>query len=83
VSYIDLSGLQILRDGGSLAAGMLPKASAIESAIKGGVPRVHIISFKLPDTLLLEVFTNEGTGTLVVENINTLSAEEQGPVTQT
>lgn len=83
VSYIDLSGLQSLRDGGSLAAGMLPKASAIEAAIKGGVPRVHIISFKLPDTLLLEVFTNEGTGTLVVENINTLSAEEQGPLTQT
>ena len=82
VSYIDLSGLQDLRDGGSLAAGMLPKASAIEAAIKGGVPRVHVISFKLPDTLLLEVFTNEGTGTLVVENINTLSAEEQGPVNQ-
>jgi acetylglutamate kinase len=80
VSYIDLSGLQKLRDAGSLAAGMLPKASAIEAAIKGGVPRVHVISFKLPDTLLLEVFTNEGTGTLVVENINTLSAEEQGPV---
>jgi acetylglutamate kinase len=79
VSYIDLSGLHNLRDGGSLAAGMLPKASAIESAIKGGVPRVHIISFKLPDTLLLEIFTNEGTGTLVVGNINTLSAEEQSP----
>lgn len=80
VSYIDLSGLQRLRDAGSLAAGMLPKATAIEAAIKGGVPRVHIISFKLPDTLLLEVFTNEGTGTLVVGNINTLSAEEQAPV---
>lgn len=82
VSYIDLAGLQQLRDAGSLAAGMLPKATAIESAIKGGVSRVHVISFKLSDTLLLEVFTNEGTGTLVVENINTLSAEEQGPVNQ-
>ena len=83
VSYVDLSGLQALREGGALAAGMLPKATAIEAAIKGGVPRVHVISFKLPDTLLLEVFTNEGTGTLVVENINTLSAEEQGPTGQT
>jgi acetylglutamate kinase len=82
VSYIDLKGLQNLRDKGCLGEGMLPKASAIEAAIKGGVPRVHVISFKLPDTLLLEVFTNEGTGTLVVENIDTLSAEEQGPVTQ-
>jgi acetylglutamate kinase len=77
ISYIDLPGLQKLRENGSLAAGMLPKASAIEAAINGGVGRVHIISFKLPDSLLLEVFTNEGTGTLVVQNIDTLSAEEQ------
>jgi acetylglutamate kinase len=83
VSYVDLPGLQNLRDKGSLNEGMLPKASAIEAAIKGGVRRVHVISFKLPDTLLLEIFTNEGTGTLVVDNINTLSAEEQGPATQT
>jgi acetylglutamate kinase len=79
VSYIDLAGLQDLRDRGSLAEGMLPKASAIEAAIKGGVKRVHVISCKLPDTLLLEVFTNEGTGTLVIENIENLSAEEQAP----
>jgi acetylglutamate kinase len=72
-----------LRDNGALAEGMLPKAAAIEAAIKGGVHRVHVISFKLPDSLLLEVFTNEGTGTLVIENIGTLSAEEQEPGVQT
>ncbi len=77
ISYIDLPGLQKLRENGSLAAGMLPKASAIEAAVNGGVGRVHVISHKLPDSLLLEVFTNEGTGTLVVDNIDTLSAEEQ------
>ena len=77
VSYIDLAGLQRLRESGALVDGMLPKAAAIEAAITGGVPRVHIISMKLPDSLLLEVFTNEGTGTLVIENIDTLSAEEQ------
>ncbi len=77
ISYIDLPGLQELHENGALATGMLPKASAIESAIKGGVGRVHVISQKLPDSLLLEVFTNEGTGTLVVQNIDTLSAEEQ------
>jgi acetylglutamate kinase len=83
VSYIDLTGLQKLRDNGALADGMLPKAAAIEAAIKGAVPRVHVISYKLPDSLLLEVFTNEGTGTLVIENIDTLSAEEQEPGVQT
>jgi acetylglutamate kinase len=77
VSYLDLEDLQALRANGSLAEGMLPKARAIEAAIKGGVPRVHLISYKIPDSLLLEIFTNEGTGTLVVEDTDTLTPEEQ------
>ena len=83
VSYIDIEGLQKLRDNGALAEGMLPKAAAIEAAIKGDVGRVHVISYKLPDSILLEVFTNEGTGTLVIKNISTLSPEEQDPGAQT
>ena len=78
VSYVDLAGLQALRSEGALSSGMLPKAAAIEAAIAGGVARVHIISHTLADSLLLEVFTNEGTGTLVVENIDDLSKAEQG-----
>jgi acetylglutamate kinase len=77
ISYVDLAGLAQLKANGSLAEGMLPKAAAIENAIQGGVQRVHVISYKLSDSLLLEVFTNEGNGTLVVGNINTLSPEEQ------
>jgi acetylglutamate kinase len=77
VSYLDLEDLQELRTNGSLAEGMLPKARAIEAAIKGGVQRVHLISYKIPDSLLLEIFTNEGTGTLVVEDTDTLTPEEQ------
>jgi len=77
ISYIDLAGLARLKANGSLAEGMLPKAAAIEGAIQGGVQRVHVISYKLSDSLLLEVFTNEGNGTLVVGNIDTLSPEEQ------
>jgi acetylglutamate kinase len=78
VSYTDLAGLQKLKDQGSLKDGMLPKATAIEHALRGGVRRVHCISYKTPDSLLAEVFTNEGTGTLVVEDIKALSAAEQG-----
>jgi len=77
ISYIDLQGLQQLKDQGSLKDGMLPKAKAIEDAIRGGVRRVHVISYKSPDGILAEVFTNEGTGTLVVENISVLSPAEQ------
>jgi acetylglutamate kinase len=78
ISYVDIEGLQVLRDNGSLKGGMLPKATAIESAIHGGVSRVHMISYKVPDSLLLEIFTNEGTGTLIVKHINALSPAEQG-----
>ncbi len=77
ISYTDLAGLKRLGDQGSLQAGMLPKASAIEHAIRGGVRRVHVISYRSPDSLLAEIFTNEGTGTLVVADLNALSAAEQ------
>jgi len=79
VSYTDLEGLARLQSAGSLADGMLPKASAIEGAIRGGVRRVHVISYKVPDSLLAEVFTNEGTGTLIVEDIDALTPAEQAP----
>ena len=78
VSYTDLAGLKKLKDQGSLKDGMLPKAKAIETAIKGGVRRVHCISYKTPDSVLAEIFTNEGTGTLIVEDIKALSAAETG-----
>ena len=77
ISYVDIAGLAKLRDEGRIADGMLPKATAIEKALKGGVPRVHVISSELSDSLLLEIFTNEGTGTLVVNDIKNLSPEEQ------
>ena len=77
VSYTDLAGLARLKAQGSLKDGMLPKAKAIEDAIRGGVRRVHVTSYKSPDSLLAEVFTNEGTGTLIVENISALSPAEQ------
>jgi acetylglutamate kinase len=77
ISYVDIAGLKRLKDEGRIADGMLPKAAAIERALRDGVPRVHVISYELPDSLLLEVFTNEGTGTLVVNDVNHLSPAEQ------
>jgi acetylglutamate kinase len=77
ISYIDRAGLRRLRDEGKISGGMLPKAAAIERALSGGVPRVHVISYTQPDSLLLEVFTNEGTGTLVVNDTKALRPEEQ------
>jgi len=77
ISYTDLAGLERLRREARIADGMLPKAKAIESAIRGGVKRVHVVSYKAPEGILGEVFTNEGTGTLIVPDVNALSAAEQ------
>jgi acetylglutamate kinase len=77
ISYVDRAGLRRLRDEGKISGGMLPKVAAIERALSGGVPRVHVISYAQPDSLLLEIFTNEGTGTLVVNDTKNLRPEEQ------
>ena len=76
VSYTDLPGLARLEEGGSFADGMLPKVACLRQAIYGGVPRAHLISFRLSDGLLLEVFTNEGSGTLVVLDTKELFPQE-------
>ncbi len=78
ISFLDRGKLAALIEAGSLADGMLPKAAAIDKALAGGVKRVHIISWKATDSLLLEVFTNEGRGTLVVDDISLLTPAEQG-----
>ena len=80
ISFLDRADLDGLKAAGKLADGMLPKAAAVDAALENGVKRVHIISWKVPDSLLLEVFTNEGTGTLVVNDTALLTAAEQaGP----
>jgi acetylglutamate kinase len=76
ISYTDLKGLDKLRQTGAIKDGMLPKAKAIEEAIRGGVRRVHVISYDAPDSILTEVVTNEGMGTLIVNDVNALSAAE-------
>jgi acetylglutamate kinase len=80
ISYTDLRGLGRLREEGRIVEGMLPKAKAIENAIHGGVRRVHVVSYKSPEGILAEVFTNEGTGTLIVADVNALTPAEQQTV---
>jgi acetylglutamate kinase len=77
ISYTDLAGLKRLREEKKIVDGMMPKAKAIEDAIRGGVRRVHVMSYKSGEGILAEVFTNEGAGTLIVADINALSPAEQ------
>jgi len=49
----------------ALSSGMAPKMEACLRAVRGGVPRAHVIDGRVPHALLLEVFTDEGIGTMV------------------
>lgn len=49
----------------TLESGMLPKMEACVRAIDGGVPQAHVIDGRIAHSVLLEVFTNDGIGTMV------------------
>jgi len=67
ISEINSNNAQSLIDKGVISGGMIPKVSYGLDAISGGVKKVHIIDGKLPHSLLLEVFTNRGIGTMLVK----------------
>jgi acetylglutamate kinase len=48
-----------------LAEGMIPKMEACLRAVRGGVPRAHVLDGRVPHAVLLEVFTDSGVGTMV------------------
>lgn len=57
-----------LIQGGYIGGGMLPKLSNCTAAIRGGVNRVHILDGRIPHCLLLEIFTNQGVGTMFMQD---------------
>lgn len=65
ISELTQSELDALVKDGTIQTGMIPKASAISRCLQGGVPKVHVVSHTMPDALLTEIFTNEGSGTLI------------------
>jgi acetylglutamate kinase len=58
----------------TLAEGMIPKMEACLRAVEGGIPRAHVLDGRVPHSLLLEVFTSEGIGTMVLPSV-----PDQGP----
>ncbi|HSF27106.1 MAG TPA: acetylglutamate kinase [Actinomycetes bacterium] len=50
----------------TLSSGMVPKMEACLRAVRGGVPKAHVLDGRVPHALLLEVFTDSGVGTEVV-----------------
>ena len=50
----------------SLASGMIPKMEACVEAVRAGIPKATVIDGRVPHALLLEIFTDEGVGTMVL-----------------
>ena len=65
VRVIRRPDLDKLKTDGVITKGMLPKADCCALAIDGGVRRAHIIDGRLPHALLIELFTDEGIGTMI------------------
>ena len=57
--------LDALMADGTIAGGMIPKVESCVHAVRGGVRRAHILDGRIPHVLLLEIFTDEGIGTMV------------------
>jgi acetylglutamate kinase len=64
ISQLSAAELERLLPG--LSAGMIPKMEACLRAVRGGVPQAHVLDGRLPHSLLLEIFTDSGIGTMVV-----------------
>jgi len=68
ISEMTVSEAHELIKSGAIAGGMLPKINNCIEAIEQGVSRVHIIDGRILHSILLEIFTNKGIGTAILED---------------
>lgn len=68
ISELLVDEAQAFVDSGQLGGGMLPKLQNCIDAIREGVSRVHILDGRIPHCLLLEIFTNKGIGTAILNS---------------
>ncbi len=78
LTFTDLEELADLEREGALQGGMRPKVGAIRRAITGGVPRAHVVDGRRQGALLEEVFTTDGSGTLVVARVDQAEGQLAG-----
>ena len=66
ISELPVTEAEALMNQGYIGGGMLPKLQNCIDAIENGVSRVHILDGRIPHCLLLEIFTNKGIGTAIL-----------------
>ncbi len=72
ISRISVTEAEELIADGMIGGGMLPKLSNCTDAVRGGVKRVHILDGRVPHSILLEIFTNKGNGTMFYDDSDVL-----------
>ena len=68
ITRISADELHALVQSGALRGGMIPKARACIDAVGAGVRSVHMVNGTVPHVLLLELFTDEGVGTMIMKD---------------
>lgn len=68
IRQLDIQGARALIEDGTVSGGMIPKLSCCVRSLAQGVKAAHIIDGRLPHSLLLEIFTDNGTGSMIVSS---------------
>lgn len=67
IDLLDIEDIKEATEEGVISGGMIPKLNCCVNAVIGGVERCHIINGTKPQALLLELFTSNGIGTMIIE----------------
>jgi acetylglutamate kinase len=67
IKVIRRDEIQALCDEGVISGGMIPKIECCADAIDGGVKRTHILDGRIPHSILIEMLTDEGAGTMIIK----------------
>jgi acetylglutamate kinase len=68
IRQLDIQGARALIEDGTVSGGMIPKLTCCVRSLAQGVKAAHIIDGRLPHSLLLEIFTDNGTGSMIVSS---------------
>lgn len=68
IRQLDIPGARALIDDGTVSGGMIPKLTCCVRSLAQGVKAAHIIDGRLPHSLLLEIFTDNGIGSMIVSS---------------
>lgn len=80
VSQMTLDEVRHLLLTGQVSSGMIPKLQSCVSALEGGVPRAHIVNGTKPHSILVELLTSAGVGTLIYDDKAKVSKEDMRPL---